>query len=129
MQSTYAIISNMQSTLKFMAYDGKSQSELISYYTEQILPVINRQYSNGRYVYTVSERGQVSGAYHATLALLADMLTEFGYWYDGKFYSTHKYTKHATTSDLRELLPCQAWADILEHGIYYSDSLNVWFKG
>lgn len=127
MKSAHSIISNMTSTVHRMAREGKSQRDISEYYTTQVQPEINRQYSNGRYVYTVSERGMVLGAYHALVDMIRNCFTEFGYWYKGEFYSTHCRTIHNTTRQLQDIISGMDWRE-LTHGIYYSDSLSVYFE-
>lgn len=58
----------------------------------------------------------------------SDRLTEFGYWYNGEFYSTHKNTNHKSTSILHnENYPMEFW-DSLESGLFYKDSLKAYYK-
>lgn len=127
MKSAYAIISNLTNSVYHMAREGKSQRAIGEYYTTQIQPEINRQYANGRYVYTVHERAMVVGAYHATTETIKNCFTEFGYWYGGNFYSTHCRTKHNTTKQLQDIISGNDWNE-LRHGIYYSDSFNTYFE-
>ena len=126
MKTIYNDLMNSNSRFEWMVEDYPTSLELTKRINEQ-LEKYNYKTPSGKRHYYVVDAAKMRGVYEGLKARYEHECTEFGYWYNGEFYSTKKTSTHKSTNVLFGLNLSQDQWDSLDRQIVHSDNLKAWF--
>lgn len=126
MNTLYELTEKLAHTIDYQ-YGNSAPSDYINRVVNEFIAA-NMETESGKLRYPQYYETALRQVASCARIILNSRCIIFGYWYEGEFYTTDKKSDGVkTTDELRGLLPCRFWGDILPSGMYYLKTLKPYF--